>query len=130
MKDNYQFFFASIIFHLVLPLMPLIFEMNYTGYISERSLTMIASIYAFTIAVSSRNVITLAIGIIIGFLNAGNYGSTIKVINEVQTLPGRFDFLSLSAFWLILIIFIIHSTERYARHVLENEEFVLLKKRK
>jgi len=129
MKDNYQDFFTSILLHLLLPLMPLVFEFNYTGFVSERSLTMTASIYAFSIGVSSRNKVTLAICIIIGLLNAGNYGATILDELNEEITHKTFDFTNLGAFWLIILIFIIHGIERWIRHIQENEEFTLMKKR-
>lgn len=130
MKNNYQDFFTSILLHLLLPLMPLVFEHNYTDFISERSLTMTASIYAFSIGVSSRNKVTLALCIIIGLLNAGNYGSTVLMDKkEIDITPKAFEFMSLGAFWLIVLIFLIHAIERWIRHIQENEEFMLMKKR-
>ena len=129
MKNNYQDFFTSILLHLLLPLMPLVFEFNYTEFVSERSLTMTASIYAFSIGVSSRNKATLAICIIIGLLNAGNYGATILDELNTEIIHETFDFTSLGAFWLIILIFIIHGIERWIRHIQENEEFALMKKR-
>lgn len=131
MNNNYQDFFTSIFLHLILPLMPLAFELNYTEFISERSLTMTASIYAFSIGVSSRNKATLAFCILIGLLNAGNYGSTITELNESkEVIKTTFGFLKLSAFWLIILIFGIHTIERFNRHVSEGEEFMLIKNRK
>lgn len=110
--------------------MPLIFEYNYTGYISERSLTMTASIYAFSIGVSSRNLATLSLCILIGFLNAGNYGLTIreKAVSEIQM--NSYDFIFFGSFWLVIIIFGIHFFERYNRHVSEGEEFIFFKANK
>lgn len=131
MKNNYQDFWTSMLLHLVLPLMPLIFEFNYTSHISVQSLTMTASIYAFSIGVSSRNKVTLAFGIIIGLLNAGNYGVTLKNIsieNSIEIL--KYDFLTEGSFWLIVLIFSIHTMERFNRHVSEDEEFVVFKNRK
>ena len=128
MKNNYQDFWTSIFLHLVLPLMPLIIEFNYTGFVSIRSLTMTASIYAFSIGVSSRNKATLAFCILIGLLNAGNYGSTIKTSKEIINNT-TYDFLNVGAFWLIVLIFGIHVVERFNRHVSEGEEFILIKNR-
>lgn len=130
MNNNYQDFFTSILLHLLLPLMPLIFEHNYTDFISERSLTMTASIYAFSIGVSSRNKVTLAVCIIIGLLNAGNYGATILSDKNSEVNHTTFDFMSFGAFWLIVLIFLIHAIERWIRHISENEEFMLMKTRK
>ncbi len=129
MKNNYQDFFTSLLLHLILPLMPLVFEHNYTGFISDRSLTMTASIYAFSIGVSSRNKVTLALCILIGLLNAGNYGATVAKSNKLDVIPTSYEFIQMGAFWLIVLIFIIHGIERWIRHIGENEEFMLLKKR-
>lgn len=131
MNNNYEDFCTSILMHLLLPLMPLVFELNYTGFISERSLTMTASIYAFSIGVSSRSKATLALCILIGLLNAGNYGLTIIDLDESNGIINTtFNFLKLSSFWLIVLIFGIHTIERFNRHVSEGEEFMLIKNRK
>jgi|TARA_B110000908_G_scaffold171816_1_gene236027 hypothetical protein len=128
MKNNHQDFWISIFLHLILPLMPLFIEFNYTSFVSVRSLTMTASIYAFSIGVSSRNKATLALCILIGLLNAGNYGSTIKTSKEMINNT-TYDFLNAGAFWLIILIFGIHAVERFNRHISEGEEFTLIKNR-
>ena len=89
---------------------------------------MTASIYAFSIGVSSRNKATLALCILIGLLNAGNYGSTIKTSKEMINNT-TYDFLNAGAFWLIILIFGIHAVERFNRHISEGEEFTLIKNR-
>jgi hypothetical protein len=127
MKNNYQDFWTSVLLHLLLPLMPLVIEFNYTGYVSVRSLTMTASIYAFSIGVSSRNKVTLALCILIGLLNAGNYGLTIKTKTTEVISNSTFDFFETGAFWLIVLTFAVHAIERYNRHVSEGEEFMLIK---
>jgi len=124
MKENYQSFLASIALHQLLPLIPLFIEYKYLGFITDKSMTMTASIYAFSIGVSSRSQATLGLCILIGILMSASYGAVQKC-----TIDNHPEFYELNAFWLIIVVFLIHFIERFRRHINEDEEFILIKRK-
>lgn len=124
MKENVQSFLASIALHQILPLIPLVIEYKYLGFVSDRSLTMTASIYSFSIGVSSRSQATLGLCILIGILMAASYGAVKECTSENHP-----EFYEMLAFWLIALVFIIHFIERYRRHIMEDEEYIIIKRK-
>lgn len=124
MRDNIQSFIASIALHQILPLIPLFIEYRYLGHVTNKSLTMTSAIYAFSIGVSSRSQATLGICILIGILMSASYGAIKEY--PIEEYPKFHTFV---AFWLILIVFLIHLIERYRRHINENEDFILIKRK-
>jgi hypothetical protein len=90
------------------------FEYNYNSpkHISERSVTIALSTYAFSLAFSTKFRVVSVASIVIAFVAGGLYGS-------VPDSMG-FDPYSTAAYTIyILIIFAI--CERYHRHINENE---------
>ena len=99
---------------MLLPLTPFMFEYNYNTpkHITERSVTIALSTYAFSLAFSTKYRVVTVFSILIAFLAGGLYGSVPENMN--------FDPSSTEAYTIyILIIFAIG--ERYHRHVNENE---------
>jgi membrane-anchored protein YejM (alkaline phosphatase superfamily) len=113
-------YFACILLHLVLPLLPIGLEYLSTGKVAPTSLTLMGSFYAISIGLSSYYRAQFAIGIIVciifafifGMISQGNTLTLLSVF-QIKVLAGG----------TIVAIFIIHAIERYNRHVIDCEPF-------
>ena len=113
-----QDYYACIILHLVLPLLPIGLELLSTHTIAATSLTLIASFYAISIGLSSKSPLQFAIGIIICIIFSSIFG---MISSQQSNLPPLL--IKTFAICSILIIFINHALERYNRHVIDYEPF-------
>ena len=68
-----------MIFLLLFPLFPLLFERIFTGAVGGASLQLVTSMYAIGTSVASRNVVLFSIGLIVGVLFAVFYGYTLSL---------------------------------------------------
>ena len=71
-------FIQCILLILVLPLLPPCLEWFLTGTVTSESITLVASMYAITIGVSSKYKTLLAFAIIVSILFTAAYGSLAK----------------------------------------------------
>lgn len=135
-------FIQCLLLNLTLPLLPLVLEYVLTGTVVNESVTLVASMYAITIGVSSRYKTLLAFAIIVSILFTAAYGSLAKERSRVNSVSGttltqgandpggssnpdedfgtRMKRYSIGA---IILIFLIHAGERYVRHVIDREPF-------
>jgi len=134
-KEEYSQFIACILLHLLLPLIPLLLEYIVTKSVSTQSLTLIAAIYSISIGRTTKNVAQFAISIVISLIFSACYGITVqsyKTTTESATTTGEivneYAILDFFAILVILIIFIMHSLERYNKHVLDMVPFLNFKK--
>jgi hypothetical protein len=119
MKENWQNFLSSVLLNQLLPLLPLLVEFLSHDHISDKSLTLTASMYGFTTGFSSKQKIIFSLCLFMGILMACVLGSYRE--DQDATL------LSLNSF-IILIVFGTHFAERYDRHVNDDEIFFLFYK--
>lgn len=116
-------FVCAIGFSQILPMVPLWFEYMHTQDVTMDSFILCASVYAFATGVSSKNLIILAAGIIIGLIIAGMYKG--KAMAGASALP----FYNSGITYCVLIIFIAHFIERWQRHISGKEPFISLEVR-
>jgi len=112
--ENY---FVSVIFHLLLPLFPLLIELWQLGKIGNRSIILAASMYTISIGASSRSRLMFGITVAVSLLYAFLYGIS---ISGGSTSPGFAQTFSETG---IIFVFITHALERYNRHVVERRPF-------
>jgi len=110
-------FLASILMILLLPLLPLVIEWVRQGVINEASLALSASMYTISIGVTSRSRLIFAIAIFASVFYAFLYGSATDI---ASTYP---LFLYKAAVWGIIFTFILHTLERYNKHVADRTPF-------
>ena len=114
---HWQNWLLSIFFLLLFPLVPLLFEWLFTGGVSSSSLQLIASTYAITVSVSSRDMLLFGIGMLIEFIFAVFYGYSVSVSAGIHGANG-------AAIAAIVFVCLFHSFERYNRHVVERAPFL------
>lgn len=110
----------SLIFLLVFPLLPLLFEFWVSGTVTEPSAIVVASMYAFSIAFATRLKFVFALALLIGVIFAMAFGA---IVIRAQSLSHALP-LSILA---ILCFFGTHALERYKIHVLDGDPFFILK---
>ena len=123
-----------------------------TGTVTAESITLVASMYAITIGVSSKYKTLLAFAIIVSILFTAAYGSLAKeranllsATQQARKTPGKSvdpppppiggtddpspasdDFGSRMRRYSIIaivLVFLVHAGERFLRHVIEREPF-------
>jgi len=112
-----QDYYACVILHLILPLLPIGLEFISRGSISAESLTLMASFYAISISLSSKSPFQFALGIMICIIFSSIFG----MIANPNHLPP--EWIRYFAGGTIAMIFVFHAMERYDRHVIDCEKF-------
>ncbi|MTV41363.1 hypothetical protein [Duganella radicis] len=72
--ECWQNFLACVALHMLLPLLPLLLERWFSGAIASKSASLTAALYSLAIALSSRHVALLGVGILFGFAFAATFG--------------------------------------------------------
>jgi hypothetical protein len=111
--ENYL---LCILFHMLLPLLPVGLELWLTNSVTDTSLTLCASMYAIAIGISSRSRLLFGASIVISILYAIDFGLT---VGNHSALPGTRKFV----IWGIIAVFFLHALERYNRHVVDRTPF-------
>jgi hypothetical protein len=122
---SFENFFTCLIFHMLLPLMPIGLEYIISDIISIKSITIAASMYSISIGISSRNFLLFGISIIISIVFAFAFG---YVSAYIPSAPGidqieSIKLFSILAYYSIAAIFIFHGIERIKRHFFQGEMF-------
>jgi hypothetical protein len=123
MSPQMQNYVASIVFRLVLPLMPLAIAGVYDHDILARALIVTASMYAITQGMATKNLAIFAINFVTGLFMIALYGS-------VDARRSAFSLVSLMPFVAIFGTMLMHLFERYYRHMVDHEPIFLFKVKK
>jgi len=111
--ENYL---LCLLFHMLLPLLPIALELWQTKTVTDKSLTLAASMYSIAIGVSSRSRLLFGGSIIISILFAIDFGIT---TGQHASLPGTRSVV----IWGICSVFGFHALERYNRHIVDRMPF-------
>jgi hypothetical protein len=123
LPEHWQSFFLSIIFLIILPMLPICLELLQTGSTSSKSLTLFASIYSISIGAATRSKLIFGLAIMGSIFFASLFGIT------TGSLPAYADFRLLSIIY-ISFLSLIHCGERWNRHLYEKKVFLqFLRKR-
>lgn len=114
-KAKQQFYF-SVIAQLLLPLLPLILELWLAHKISDQSLSIATAMYSISVGVSSKNLVILGISIAVTVVFSTFFGA-------LAACPTLDIFIKPPAFFTIFCFIIVHTIERYKRHVIKKELF-------
>lgn len=117
--DHVQQFGVCLLFHLFVPLLPLLAEAAAAGGApSSSTLYLAASAYALSIGVSSRNILSWGLFFVLGLTFAFLFGlskapDAAVAVRRVSVFPQAG----------IILVFMIHCFERYNRHIVDREQF-------
>jgi hypothetical protein len=115
-----EHYLLCVLFHLLLPWLPLGVELAATKRVAPDTLLLFLAFYFVTIGVSSRNRLIFGASIVLGMTASIFFGMTSGGIVLSGTLIG------IGYFFLSLVV-IAHARERYNRHVIDDEIYWVLK---
>jgi|CZKI01.1.fsa_nt_gi hypothetical protein len=119
MGKRYSEFTVALIFLLIFPLLPLLFEYWISGTITEASAVVVSSMYAFSIAFATRLKFVFAFALLIGVIFAMAFGA-------LMIRPSSLDNSCPLSLLAISCFFGAHALERYKIHVLDGQSFLNL----
>lgn len=112
-------FLTCLLLHMLLPLLPLVFESALSGGApSGSTLAITAALYAMAIGLSSENKAMFGLCILIGVIFSVVYG--VLSVPSHKDIAGIIPGSSIS----IALVFLIHACERYNRHVVDCRPFL------
>lgn len=106
---------ACIALHSLFPLLPLTLELLITESISICTLMITTAIYAITIGSLSRSILFFTFTILISVLFSVGFG----LVMGGDEVP---DYTSTATVFILFIIFLAYSREKYVLHVIEKAE--------
>ena len=118
LPDYWQQFLVCVLFHFLLPLLPLVALWFMDQHITEQEFLLTAAIYILAIGTSSKSKLILALSIVIAMLFTAACGRHV-VANSV--IPISEKMLTVIAFVAVIIP---HLFERYNRHVVLRAPFM------
>ncbi|UCV04978.1 hypothetical protein [Dechloromonas denitrificans] len=110
-------FGVSIVFVIVLPLVPVFAEYVIKNDLASATATLAASMYSLTIGTSSRNPLLLALGVVAGLAFAMLFGAVLNAAN----IP---SYTTVAALITIAAFALVHACERWNRHAVEKKSFL------
>ena len=118
LSKEMQVFGCVLLLQLHLPLVPLFLELWTNLTVEPRNVVLTASIYVISIGLSSRNILQLSAGIFASIIFAATYG----IMLNPNSKPWGAGWI---AFCAIEVAIVFHSFERYNRHVVEGEPYIV-----
>lgn len=128
-KKNVQNFWISLLVILIYPLLPIFVELVVKQSCLDTTLTITAAVYSITVFTSSNKLFYLFLSFIpallltILYVTILNTGTT---INSGVSKPAELHSTKIILITVISIIAIaiVHASERYKRHVVDEEQFL------
>jgi len=120
---DFESFILCIVFHMTLPLLPIILELLFTRTISAKSLTIAAAMYSISIGISSKNFIVFGLTVATSIIFAAFFGFVSGLpATAISQFQNSID-VSKWSYLTIISIFALHSVERIIRHFWWHEVF-------
>ena len=122
-------FLTCLIAILIYPLIPIFVELVITKRCLDTTLTLTAAVYSITVLTSSNRVWLVYFSFLPGLLLTSVYVNLLTPNVSLSTgkliprEPHTWPIISITVLSIIGIA-IFHASERYRRHVIENEKFL------
>jgi hypothetical protein len=116
MPGHWQQFALCLLFHLLVPCIPLGIEWVVLGHVENKTLLLFVAVYPLSIGVSSRSSLMFGITVIVGLVYSIFFG---LISGNVLLNPNVYKVGAKCLAGLVLI----HAGERYNRHVVDGESF-------
>ncbi|HET6230009.1 MAG TPA: hypothetical protein VFE05_08070 [Longimicrobiaceae bacterium] len=104
---------------MIFPLIPLLFEWLFTGNVALTSVTLVAGNYALAVAFATKQPFIWMLGSFLGVVFAGVFGFCTGA--AAHPYLDHVGFIAASG--SIIAVFVLHTGERYVRHVVKKEAF-------
>jgi hypothetical protein len=127
-SNHWQHYILCLMFHILLPLLPIGIELFTTGYLKASTLTIIASMYAISIGTSSKSPLEFGFCMVGSIIFAIMFG----VNSSNETLLGDGNVATQLSIWnnsktssviFMIIVVVIHCMARYNRHIVFKQPF-------
>ena len=126
--EHWQQFLLCLLFHLLLPLTPIVIEYFTIGYIKTSTLTISAAMYAISVGTSSKSPLEFGTWIAGSIIFAVMFG--VHSSNELRIEPAELNSTlsawnnsKTSAVIFMLMVLVIHGIARYNRHIIYRQPF-------
>jgi len=106
---------VCIILHSLFPLLPIGLELLITGDVSIRTLMITTAIYVIIIGSLSRSILFFIFTLLMSVLFSIGFG----LVMEGGKVP---DYTSTATVFMLFVIFLAYSREKYVLHVIEKAE--------
>lgn len=114
--EHFQEFLLCILFHLLLPLMPLMAEAAALGRVEGKTPLLFFAIYPLSIGVTSRSRLMFGATVVVG-LSFSIFFGLLAGGTQISSAAYQLGYLCLGA------IVLVHCCERYNRHVVDRDPF-------
>lgn len=114
---EWENFLICVMLHMALPLLPLTLEWAFSQTVSDKMMTLAASMYTIAIGLSSRNFLLFGAALFLSICLAAVFGF-------VASGGGPFSPSGILAIISVAVVFVFHAGERYNRHVVEENPFL------
>jgi hypothetical protein len=111
---------ACIVLHSLFPLLPVGLELLITKGVSIQTLMITTAIYVITIGSLSRSILFFTFTILISVLFSAGFG----LVMGGGEVPG---YASTATVFVLFVIFLAYSREKYVLHVIEKAECLSFK---
>ena len=125
----WQQFGTCVMVHMIVPFIPIGFELLFLGHIRTSTLTITAAVYSIALGVSSESQLQFFFAFLVSMVYCGFYGVTVfynssnSENSPVHPLFTESIIKNITAIGLILV-FLVHLVERFQRHVRARKPFV------
>ena len=116
MPDHWQQFALCLLFHLLVPCIPLGIEWVVLGHVENKTLLLFVAVYPLSIGVSSHSSLMFGITVVVGLVYSIFFG---LISGNVLLNPNIYRVGTVGLIALVLL----HTCERYNRHVADQESF-------
>jgi hypothetical protein len=110
-------YLLCVLFHFLLPLLPLLIEAAMEGAINHKTLILFLSVYPLSLGISSRSKFVFGLGVVTGLTYAIFFG----IASALLTAP---NWVKTLGYLCASLVALLHLFERYNRHIAEDRPFL------
>lgn len=121
LEAHWEQFLLCVLFHLLLPLLPIGIELWVSHRVTDTTLTLGAAMYAISIGSSSKSRLMFGFSVVLCIIYSIAFG---VLTGGTAQSPGAGSlFGNAYATIALLLIFLVHAGERYNRHIVDRAPF-------
>jgi len=126
--EHWEQFLLCLIFHLLLPLLPIAIEYFTIGYLKTSTLTISAAMYAISVGTSSKSPLEFGAWIAGSIIFAVMFGVSSSTENNIPpeqltAMLSVWNNSKTSSVLFIAVVIVIHGLARYNRHIRYRQPF-------
>lgn len=123
LPEHWQHYVLCLVFHLLLPLLPLGVELLVAQKVSVSSLSLSVAMYSISIGGSSKSRLQFGLSVVICIAYSIVFGLTVPGAPAAAQVSQTLANSSGYGAWALLFIFVYHALERYNRHVVDRAPY-------